>query len=129
MLPGALKGVVIHSPRDKKMDDSIRIKLIQVAKAIEEFRSLELTEQLWLMPLLNKGIQSTLEILDLISEEPLSYEEIATELDINEQTVRQKLNALSIGGYLIDLTETTAFATTGRPRTLVRKQSNDMPQL
>lgn len=103
------------------MDDIYRQKLEARADAIAKFRELTIEEQEWLLPLLPRGIRATLELLDIISEKPLTYEEIADELDIHITTVSQKLNALAAGGYPLDLTETTAFALTGRPRKLARK--------
>jgi DeoR/GlpR family transcriptional regulator of sugar metabolism len=91
------------------------------AEAIAKFRELDPKEQEWLFPLLQKGIQRTLELIDLISEQPMTYEEIADELDVHPTTVTQKLNALAEGGYPLDITGTTAFAPTGRPRKLARK--------
>lgn len=107
------------------MNESSRKKLIEIAESIEEFQSLELEERLWLLPLMSRGIRTTLEILDLISGEKMTYEEIALEMDMNPQTVQQKLNALKLGGYPIDLDDCAAIAHTGRPRKLVRV-NNDL---
>ncbi|CAD5988669.1 hypothetical protein PCC9214_05435 (plasmid) [Planktothrix tepida] len=103
------------------MEDSFRKKLTEQAKLIAKFQELEQKEREWLFPLLSKGVRNTLELLDLISDRPLTFEEIATELDIHPTTVTQKLNALVAGGYPLALTDKTAFAETGRPRKLARK--------
>jgi response regulator of citrate/malate metabolism len=107
------------------MDDAYRKKLTKLAKAIAKFQELEEEERYWLRPLLNKGIQSTLDILDLIADRPLSFEEIATELGINQNTVTQKLNSLLEGGYPLTLTDQTAFAETGRPRKIARVEKSN----
>lgn len=57
-----------------------------------------------------KSVQSSLQILDLITSEKRSFEEIAYIIGCNNQTVSQKLNALSEGGIAIDLSETGAIA-------------------
>jgi len=36
------------------------------AKAIEQFMELESSEREWIFPLLNRGVQSSIEILELI---------------------------------------------------------------
>jgi len=102
------------------MDDAYREKLRSLAIAFVKFQELDNEEKDWLKPLLSKGILKTLDILDLIADRPLTFEEIAIELGINQCTVTQKLNALSEGGYPLVLTDKTAFSETGRPRKLAR---------
>lgn len=103
------------------MDESFRHRLTEQALAIEKFRNLAPTEQEWLRPMLSRGFKSTLALLDEIAEERKTFEEIAMALEINPQTVTQKLNALLQGGIAIDLTGTAAYAPTGRPRKLARR--------
>ena len=103
------------------MEDGVRTRLIKYAESIDNFRNLHPEEQDWLFPLLSKGFRSTIELLNLISHEAMTFEEIASALGINKQTVSQKLNALVLGGLLIQLTDTSAFAPTGRPRKLARR--------
>ena len=103
------------------MDDMVRYRLQQNALAIEKFRQLPLEEQEWILPLLSKGVRSTLEILDLIASEKLTFEDIGRILGLNPMTVSQKLNTLVQGGMAIDLSETAAYAPIGRPRKLARK--------
>jgi len=67
------------------MDDSVRFGLQAKAEVIGQFRDLEISEQEWLMPLLSRGIRTTMELLDLISEQPLIFEEIADELGIPQK--------------------------------------------
>lgn len=112
----------INKVSEASIMDSVAIhKLKERADAIAKFRELTIEEQEWIFPLLSRGIQATIELLDIISEKPLTYEEIADELDIHPTTVTQKLNALAAGGYPLDLTDVSAFAPTGRPRKLARK--------
>ena len=66
-------------------------------------------------------MQSSIEILELIAEKPLTFDEIADETDMNQNTITQKLNALIDGVYSgLTLTESTAFLWTGRYRKLAR---------
>ncbi len=103
------------------MDDTARLGLRPKAKAIEQFMELEASEKEWLFPRLNPGVQSSIEIIELISEKSLTFEEIADEMGMNPTTISQKLNALIEGGYSgLTLTESTAFAPTGRCRKLAR---------
>jgi len=46
-------------------------------------------------------VQSRIEILELIAEKPLTFEEMADEMDMNQNTITQKLNAL-IDGVIAD---------------------------
>ena len=109
------------------MDDTARLGLRAKAKAIEQFMELEAAEREWIFPLLNRGVQSSIEILELIVEKPLTFEEIAEEMDMNHNTISQKLNALIDGGYSgLTLTESTAFAQTGRCRKLARQNKKDL---
>lgn len=103
------------------MDDKVRQRLSENALAIEKFRDLHPTEREWLVPLLSKGVRSTLEILDLIETERLTYSEIGHLLGLSPTTVSQKLNALANGGMSLELSETAAYAPTGRPRRLASK--------
>jgi hypothetical protein len=57
------------------------------------------------------------------------FEEIADEMDMNPNTISQKLNALIDGGYSgITLIESTAFAPIGRCRKLARKNKKDLAE-
>ena len=104
------------------MDDLYREKLERMALSIAKFQNLAEEERIWLLPLLSRGIKSTLEILELIAERPMTFEEIAIELDLNPATVSQKLNSLAAGGYPLDLKDGRASAPTGRPRKLARRE-------
>jgi len=109
------------------MDDTVRFRLRAKAKAIEKFRELDISEKEGMFPLLNRGVQSCIEIIELIAEKPLTFEEIADEMDMNPNTISQKVNALIDGGYSgITLTESTAFAQTGRCRKLARQNKKDL---
>lgn len=109
------------------MDDTARLGLRAKAKAIEQFMELEASEREWIFPLLNRGVQSSVEILELIAEKPLTFDEIADEMDMNPNTITQKLNALIDGGYSgLTLTEATAFSWTGRHRKLARHNKKEL---
>lgn len=103
------------------MNESTRIQLREDALAIDKFRALHPNEQEWLRPLLSRRVQNILNMLDLISDSRMTFEEIALALGCNPTTVSQRLNALLQGGAAINLTETSACAPTGRPRTLARR--------
>lgn len=103
------------------MDEATRKRLVELALSIEKFRSLPTYEQEWLFPLLSRGIRGTLEMLDTIADEKLTFEEIARELGKSPITVSQRLNALLQGGMALDMTGTAAYAPTGRPRKLARR--------
>lgn len=96
-------------------------KLKESALAIEKFRALAESEQEWLKPMLGKSTLLALRILDAIAENPLSFEEIASECDCSKQTASQILNALEQGGMTIQLGLIGAFAPTGRARKLARR--------
>jgi hypothetical protein len=109
------------------MDDTARLGLTAKAKAIEQFMELEASEKEWIFPLLNRGVQSCLEILELIAEKPLTFDQIADEMDMNKNTITQKLNALIDGGYSgLTLSESTAFSWTGRHRKLARHNKKEL---
>lgn len=109
------------------MDDTARLGLTGKAKAIEQLMELEASEREWIFPLLNRGVQSSIEIIELIAEKPLTFEEIADEMDMNPHTITQKLNALIDGGYSgLTLTESTAFSWTGRHRKLARHSKKEL---
>jgi response regulator of citrate/malate metabolism len=96
-------------------------KLIDSADSYYEFLKLSAEEQKWLMPMLGKGAITTIQMLKLITEKPLTFEEIAEEIGINPHTVTRKLNALAKGGFPIEMTASSAFAPTGRPRKLAKR--------
>lgn len=100
------------------MHTGTKYKLQSAAMSIEKFRNLSLQEQEWLFPMLSKSIQSTLKLLDVISNQRKTFEEIADLMGCNPQTVSQKINALIEAGLAIDLSATGAIAPTGRPRKL-----------
>ncbi len=109
------------------MDDTARLGLTVKAKAIEQFMELEPSEKEWIFPLLNRGVQSSIEIIELIAEKPLTFEEIADEIDINPHTITQKLNALIDGGYSgLTLIASTAFSWTGRHSKLARHNKKEL---
>ena len=109
------------------MDDTARLGLRAKARAIEQFMELEASEREWIFPLLKRGVQSSIEILELIAEKPLTFDEIADEMDMNQNTITQKLNALIDGGYSgLTLSESTAFSWTGRYRKLARHNKKEL---
>lgn len=109
------------------MDDTARLALAAKAKAIEQFMELESSEREWIFPLLNRGVQSSIEIIELIAKKPLTFEEIANKMEMNPNTITQKLNGLIDGGYSgLTLTHTTAFSWTGRHRKLARHNKKEL---
>lgn len=98
-------------------------RLRNTATLIEKFRNLESKEQEWLLELLSVGKSAvlTLNILDAIAHQPLTFKEIAKTCECHPQTVSQILNAVADGGIAIQMQKKTAYAPTGRPRKLVQK--------
>jgi len=96
-------------------------RLKQIAPFVEKFRNLHPDEQQWLEPLLKNNVRTALSILDIIANNPMTYQAIANSLELHHMTVCQMLNALAEGGCRIDLKKTTAYAPIGRPRTLARR--------
>lgn len=96
-------------------------KLKTLAPSIERFRNLHPDEQAWLEPCLHQTTRMALNILDATANNPLTYQEIADICELHPNSVKQILNALDDGGCAINLCETTAFAPTGRPRTLAQR--------
>lgn len=103
------------------MDEAARKRLVELALSIEKFRNLHPNEQEWLEPLLSRGIRGTLEMLDVVSKEKMTFQEIARELGKSPTTISQRLNALLQGGMALDMSGTAAYAPTGRPRKLARR--------
>ncbi|CAK0756388.1 hypothetical protein CCP1ISM_680001 [Azospirillaceae bacterium] len=103
------------------MHDDQREKIRALAKEIYKFQNLEDSEKKWIKPLLSRGIVKILEMLDLIENNALTFEEIADDLGIHQTTVSQRINGLIEGGYPISLNGKTAIATTGRPRKLAKR--------
>ncbi len=72
-------------------------------------------------------MQSSIEIRELIGKKPLTFEEIAAEMDMNPTAITQKVNALIDGGYSgLTLTGSTAFSWTGRHRKLARHNKKEL---
>lgn len=84
-------------------------RLRERADAIVFFLSLDPETQDKIWPLLPRGIKSTIELLDAISQQPKTYEELADELQQHRMTISQKLNALS-EFIAIQFGEDTAYA-------------------
>ncbi|MGL5196191.1 MAG: hypothetical protein ACRC8Y_21600 [Chroococcales cyanobacterium] len=102
-------------------------KLKKLAKSIVYFQSLHSDEQDILWPLLNRSVQSSIELLNAISDKPRTYAEIAAMTKLHPNTVAQKLNVLSDFFY-IKFGTNTAYAPSskkgGRLRKLAEKISN-----
>jgi response regulator of citrate/malate metabolism len=103
------------------MNQDTITKLKALAPSIEQFRNLQPQEQEWLLPCLHQTARTALGILDTITNQALTYEEIANICQLHPTSVKQILNALDDGGCRISLNEKTAFAPTGRPRNLARR--------
>ena len=96
-----------------------RLKL--AASSIERFRNLHPDEQRWLEPMISQTMKTALDVLDAINNNPLTYQEIADICELHINSVKQILSALNEGGCVVNLSEKTAFAPTGRPRNLARR--------
>ncbi len=60
-------------------------------KAIKKFVELEAPERGWIFPLLDRGVHSSVEILELIAKKLLKMDEIVEKMDMNSNTITQKL--------------------------------------
>ncbi|MCC5640629.1 MarR family transcriptional regulator [Nostoc sp. CHAB 5844] len=96
-------------------------KLKDAALSIEKFRSLADSEQEWLLPLFGKSVLLATKILDAISANPLTFEEIAQECNCSKPTASQILNALQQGGMTIQIDRNAAFVLVGRARRLAQR--------
>jgi len=103
------------------MQDGYLIKLEGLADNYTKFLELSDQDQQWLLPLMSRGVQKTIEMLKLISTKELTFEEIADDIDCHQTTVTQKINSLAKGGMPISVGK-TAFLHTGRPRKLLKKE-------
>lgn len=86
-----------------------------------KYFELDKTEHQWIYPHLDKSIRSTIQILNLIIEESLTYEGIAEELGINMNTVIQKINALKDGGFPLEVKPDKAIYAPSRKKNLIRR--------
>lgn len=103
------------------MDSRYVVKIEALAKNYHAFYQLDDSVKDVVLPLLSRGVISTIELIDLIYDTSLTFEEIAASLGINHSTVTQKLNALKNGGFPLDMDETTVIYRTGRPRKLISR--------
>lgn len=97
-------------------------RLKRSASAIEKYRNLHPEEQEWLIELIKCGQAGiiALNILDLIKDKPMSYQQIADKLQLHPATAFEIVEALS-SKVLIRITGLTAFAPIDSPRTLARR--------
>ena len=103
------------------MNKSTYEKIVALVPMIEQFRSLEKGERSWLKPLLNPTVITALKIIELIQEREMTYAEIADDLQINKNTIKQIIAALEEGGMNIKVSGKAALAEVGRLRLLKRK--------
>jgi DNA-binding MarR family transcriptional regulator len=96
------------------MDKNHTEKIEDLAILIHKFQSLAEQEKSWLLPLLNKGVLSALEILDYAPGR--TYKEIASHTGLNISTVKQKLKALERGGHPIRTGNVKTFRPDSRGR-------------
>lgn len=101
-------------------EDSVE-RLKKVAKHLNKFRDLDESEQDWLIELLKHGrlVLSALNVLNAISEEALSFEEISEKTGLHPNTIKQILGAIS-EDCAVDEQQTEKFISRygGRPRKL-----------
>lgn len=89
---------------------------------LTKYYELDETDQAWIYTGLDKTFQSTIEMIDLITNRQLTYKEIAKTLGINFNTVTQKINALIEGGFPIEADTKKAFYQVGRKRKSVSRK-------
>lgn len=96
-------------------------KLESIAPKLHEFLELDKAEREWLLPMLARSIRDTIKLLEIIESEPKTYEDLANEVGLHFNTVKQKLLALKRGGFPIFMDESVAVCETGRRRVLSRR--------
>ena len=119
MIAVAFEIIIFLSLLGTEMDARLISRLKKLATFYYGFLSLSEADQEWLMPGMSRSAISTIKLLKLLSERPYTFEELASELGMNPQSISQRLNALS-GEIPLDLSESGAFLEIGRPRKLVR---------
>ncbi len=102
------------------MNKSTYNKIVALAPMIAQFREIEQSEQAWLKPMMNPTVITALKIIELIEQREMTYAEIADELQIHKNTIKQIIAALEEGGVAIRVSGKVALAETGRLRLLKR---------
>jgi DNA-binding transcriptional ArsR family regulator len=103
------------------MDSRYVSKIEDLALNYHAFYQLDDSAKVVVLHLLSRGVLSTLELIGLIYDTSITFEEVAISLGINHSTVTQKLSALKNGGFPLDMDDTTAIYRTGRPRELISR--------
>lgn len=98
-------------------------KIRDSASFFTKYFELSVQEQQWIYPALNKSFQSTIEIIELIIDSPMTYDVMSETLGVNKNTIIQKINALSEGGFPIEINlEKASYRLLGKPRNLVKRR-------
>lgn len=107
------------------MDDYSIKRLERLAPFFHDYFELDKSEREWIFPALERGIKSTILLLELIEKSSLTYEEMGQEMGLHWNTCKQKLLALQRGGFPLNASESSAVCETGRPRKLTRRINKD----
>lgn len=104
------------------MNEEHRKNFRQHAHAIGDLLALNEKEVRWLYPLLNRSIQSSLKLIWKIQERPHTYEELARDLGMNANSVKQRISDLIDVGVDIKIHagDACSMPQGGRPRSLIR---------
>lgn len=109
------------------MNEQTRYKIEDNAISIARYLDLDPEEQNWLYPLLSKSVQSAISVAEAIGKTPKSYVEIADEVELNSNTVKQLIYALS-SPLGIESTETEKVyrIVGGRSRKKLKKRHENL---
>jgi len=111
------------------MNEQTIEKLISNATGLKKFLSLPQEDQKSLFPLLGKAERTAISVLEVVaSHNGITYKEISKILGIHAETVSQILNALSIGGLIINQGLTKQWISTkgGAPTKVIGKKDDPL---
>jgi DNA-binding CsgD family transcriptional regulator len=91
------------------------VRLIEILEALEE------QDRCVIIRIISKTVFGTaLEILNEINQQPKTYEDVASQLDIHPNTVKQYISVLQ-SMFTINKNRSIAVAAIGRPRKSIQK--------
>jgi hypothetical protein len=102
------------------MNEITKAYIKECSLSIRKYRELQPEEQAWLYPLLHKSVKTAIRILEAISDRPRNYEEISKITDLNKNTIKQFIYALSESGIKIQsFSEDRVYCSIGRRKQLL----------
>ena len=80
------------------MNEDTKAYIKECGLSIQKYWELHPAEQAWLYPILQKSVRSAIAVMETISVQPRNYEEISKITNLNKNTVKQLIYALSDAG-------------------------------